>query len=171
MSSRQSAGSGSRSSMRLEAAGDRLDRRERVVDLVAEHADEPLPRLPLFLAQRLAQVGEHEQLVRPSALAERRCGAPPSGRTPPGNAMSIDARRRRRRGSRPSPSSLGACARAAARPAAPSSRSPARLTSRSACALVEGEDGDVDLRHHRAQQRRRFERAEPLRRAASRRAR
>ena len=54
------------------------------------------------------------------------------------------------------------CGRAAARPAAPSSRSPARLTSRSALRAVEGEDGDVDLDHHRAQQRAGLERAEPL---------
>ena len=71
MSSRQSAGGGSRSTIVDEAAGDRLDRRERVVHLVADDANQPLPRLALFFAQRLAEVGEHEQLVRPAALAER----------------------------------------------------------------------------------------------------
>ena len=70
MSSRQSAGGGSRSTMRREAAGDRLDRRERVVHLVADDADQPLPRLPFLFAQRLAQVREHEQLVRAAALPE-----------------------------------------------------------------------------------------------------
>ena len=55
---------------RRQAAGDRLDRRERVVHLVADDADQPLPGLALLFAQRLAQVGEHQQLVRPAALAE-----------------------------------------------------------------------------------------------------
>ena len=53
-----------------EAAGDRLDGRERVVHLVADDANQALPRLPFLLAQRLAQIGEHEQLVRPAALPE-----------------------------------------------------------------------------------------------------
>ena len=42
---------------RLEASGNRLDGRERVVDLVADDADETLPRLALFVAQRTTDVG------------------------------------------------------------------------------------------------------------------
>ena len=38
---------------------------------MAEHAHETLPRLQLLFAQRLAHVGEHEQLVRTSVLPER----------------------------------------------------------------------------------------------------
>ena len=47
-----------------EAPGDRDDRGERVVDLVPQHADEPLPGQTLLLAKRAAQIGEHEQVVR-----------------------------------------------------------------------------------------------------------
>ena len=56
----------------LDAVRDRLDRRQRVVDLVRQHADDALPRLLLFLAQRAAQVGEHEQLMRLAVAVERR---------------------------------------------------------------------------------------------------
>jgi hypothetical protein len=38
---------------------------------VAQHADEALPGLQLLLAQRLADVGQHEQCVRPTVLTER----------------------------------------------------------------------------------------------------
>ena len=145
---------------RFEAAGDRLDRRERVVDLVADDADQPLPRLALFVAQRPADVGEHEQLMRTSSLAERRAPHFPAARRA-GERDVLDARRLRRRGTR-AVRARRRCGRAAARPAAPSSRSPARLTSRSVVRAVEGEDGDVDLDHHRAQQRAGLERAEPL---------
>ena len=55
---------------RREAAGDRLDRRQRIVHLVADDADQPLPGLPFFFPQRLAEVGQHQQLVRAAALAE-----------------------------------------------------------------------------------------------------
>src|SRR5690606_2098678 len=54
----------------LEAGGDGLDRGERVVDLVSEDTDEPLPRLPLLLAERAADVGEDDERVRQSALPE-----------------------------------------------------------------------------------------------------
>src|SRR5207237_9646272 len=54
-----------------QALGDRLDRGERVVQLVAEHADEALPRLPLLLAPRAAHVGDDEELMRQPALAKR----------------------------------------------------------------------------------------------------
>src|SRR5262249_57191126 len=54
----------------VEAAGDRLYRGERVVQLVPDDADQPLPRLAFLLAKRLAHVGQHEQLVRQPALPE-----------------------------------------------------------------------------------------------------
>ena len=146
---------------RRETSGDRLDRRERVVDLVAEHAHESLPRLQLFFAQRLADVGEHEQRVRPSVLAKRSATHFPS----PGAAGKRDVHRTRRRTLQTLRRARPArrFGRAAARPAGPSSRSPARFTRRNAIVVVEREHGDVDLRHHRAQQRRRLHRAEPLR--------
>ena len=48
----------------LQASGDRLDRRQRVVELMPEHPDQALPGLALFLAQRTAHVGEDEQPAR-----------------------------------------------------------------------------------------------------------
>ena len=57
---------------RLEAPGNRLDWRERIVDLVADDAYQALPGLPLLVAQRTADVGEDQELVRPALLTERR---------------------------------------------------------------------------------------------------
>ena len=37
---------------------------------MADDADQPLPRLTLFVAQRPADVGEHQQLVRTPFLTE-----------------------------------------------------------------------------------------------------
>ena len=53
-----------------QAAGDGLDRRERVVHLVADDADQALKRLPLFFSQRTTQIREHQQLVGASTLPE-----------------------------------------------------------------------------------------------------
>jgi len=65
----------------VQRAGHRLDRRERPVDLVANDAHEALPGLPLFLAQRAAQVRDHEQLVRPAAVAKAAPANLPTPRT------------------------------------------------------------------------------------------
>ena len=154
---------------RLEAAGDRADRRERVVELVADHADQALPGLALLVAQRAAHVGQHDELHRLAALAEAgaahveaaggRPGTPPrrcGSARPSGTARGRPPRRRGRRSR-----SEGA----------PSSRSPARFMSCSSRRRVEREHGDVDLLHHLAQQRRRLEGARAAARAASGRAR
>ena len=78
---------------RFEAAGDRLDRRQRIVDLVADDADQSLPGLALLVAQRAADVGEHEQLMRTALLPERRAAhLPAAGRA--GKRHVLDARRR-----------------------------------------------------------------------------
>ena len=74
-----------------QAAGNRLDRRQRVVQLVTEDADEALPRGALLVAQRLAHVGQHHQVVGEPALPERRVPhLPASGRAGQGNRL--DAR-------------------------------------------------------------------------------
>ncbi len=65
---------------RLEAPGNRLDRRERVVDFVPDDPDEALPGLAFFVAKRPAHVGEHDELVRTSLLPKRRPpNLPPAG--------------------------------------------------------------------------------------------
>ena len=53
MSSRQSSGSCSRAMMLMQAAGDRFNGRERIVQLMAQHANQPLPGLQFLLAQGL----------------------------------------------------------------------------------------------------------------------
>src|SRR5690349_10170695 len=54
-----------------ETSGNRLDRRERIVELVAQHAQQSLPRSPLFFTKRLTQVSQHQQLKLVPALAKR----------------------------------------------------------------------------------------------------
>ena len=61
MSSSQSSARGVLLQQRSQTGRDRLDRRERVVQLVSKHANQPLPRLQFFFAQRAGQVGDHEQ--------------------------------------------------------------------------------------------------------------
>ena len=79
-SSRQSAGGGSRRSKPSKAAGDRFDRRERIVHFVAEHPNESLPGVAFLFAQRAAQIGQDEQLMRQAALAKVAFAARPSDR-------------------------------------------------------------------------------------------
>src|SRR5436190_7614610 len=55
----------------LETAGDRLDRRERVVELVPEHADEAVPGVALLLAQRDVDVAQDDESVWKAALPKR----------------------------------------------------------------------------------------------------
>ena len=88
VSPRQSSGSGSRCDELAQRAGHRFDRRERAVELVADHAHEPLPRLPLLLAQRPAEIRDHEQLVRLAAFAETAAPDLPAARSRPGTGAS-----------------------------------------------------------------------------------
>ena len=53
-----------------ERRGHRVDGGERVVELVAEHADQPLPGLALLLAQGLREIGDHQQPVGAPLFAE-----------------------------------------------------------------------------------------------------
>ena len=130
---------------RCAGSGDRLDRRERVVDLVAEHADQPLPGLALLGAQRaLRSVSTSSWCGRPPW--RKCCAAPPSGPAPPGKVRVERARRlaveaaRRARAPRRRPSSRSAgCAE---QPLA------ARDSPAEPPLAVEGEDGDVDLLDH-----------------------
>ena len=144
---------------RRQAPGDRLDRRERVVHLVPDDANQALPRLSLFLAQRLAQIGEHQQLVRPPALPEQASPDFPPAHAA-GKRRGDDARR------------LAAQALVEIEfGRAPPEEPLRRLTQETRAGavhelqlvfLVEREDRDVDLRHHFSQQGRRLERVEPL---------
>src|SRR5436305_1613271 len=65
-----------------EAPRDRLDRCERVVDLMTQHAHEPLPGLQLLFAERLAHVREDEQRVRTAILSKQSATYFPAPRSP-----------------------------------------------------------------------------------------
>src|SRR6185436_16728476 len=142
-----------------EAAGDRLDRRQRVVDLVADDANQPLPCLPLFVAQRPADVGEDEQLMRTSALPERRAPYFPAAGGA-GERDVLDARGLAGE-TRAQPQLLGGASKQLLGRLREQALAGA-IDQAQRLSAVEGEDGDVDLDHHRAQQRAGLERAEPL---------
>ena len=113
----------------LEAVGDRLDRRQRVVDLVADDTNQTLPRLALFVAQRAADIGQHQQLERHAALPEWPCRT--SQRPGPAGKRQlalVGAAHGRGRAPAPVRRRSGP---AAVRWAVASRRSPARFTSRS----------------------------------------
>ena len=118
--------------IRCNLCGDRLDGRERVVDLVREHADDPLPRGLLLLAQRPAEVGQHDQLVRPAFAVERRATHLIAGRGARPNVRSTSRRASPTR----YPRSRAARGRPAERlgPGLPSIRSAALLTKSSCSA-------------------------------------
>ena len=126
---------------------------------MADDANEPLPGLTLLFAQRLAQVGEHEQLVRETALPER--AAPDF---PPADAAGkggVDHARRLTgqailQADLVRPTAEQALGALAEEPGA------GPVDELQLLVLVEGEDGDVDFRHDFSQQRGRLERVEAL---------
>ena len=139
--------------------------RERVVDLVAQHPHEPLPRRALLRAQRAAQVGQHQQLVRPAVLPESSAahlpapGAPGKGGLERARRLALQARGEPQRVRVQAQQPLG---RLAQQPLAAAVHQPEPLLG------VEGEDGDVDLLDDAPEQRRGLERAAAAARAASR---
>jgi hypothetical protein len=144
---------------RLEAARDRLDGRQRVVDLVSDHPNQPLPCLALFVAQRAADVGEHEELVRPSLLPERGAAHFPAA-AGAGERDVVDARRRPFE-ARAQPEFVRPPAQQLFGRRAEQSLACAVDEAKGVCG-VEGEHRHVDLDHHGAQECARLDRAQPL---------
>ena len=112
----------------------------------------------LLVAQRLADVGQHHQ-VWGARAAGTACAAPPSARSPRAGQSA------RSRPARIEPVIHLEVGRVAIEQ--PLGRSPEQalagvVDQPQAPAFVEGEDGDVELRHDLAQQRRRLERVEAL---------
>ena len=58
----------------MQAPGNRLDGRQRVIQFMAHDTNQTLPGETLFFPQGPAHIGEHDQGVRHSPLPER---APP----------------------------------------------------------------------------------------------
>src|SRR5437016_6852167 len=56
---------------RFQAGGKRLDWSKRIIHLVAEHANQPLPGAAFFFAQRATEIRQHEQLMRQALLPKR----------------------------------------------------------------------------------------------------
>ena len=159
MSSRQSSGNGSCDAMRFEAAGDRLDRRERVVELVAEHAYQAMPGFALLLPERDIDIAQHDERVRQPALPERAAPHLPlaaaAGKSNVHHSGSAAVETRREAdvvGRAPHQLLDGT----------PEQPLAGAIDQPQLVLIVEREDGDIDLAHHRPQQRRRLERAQPL---------
>src|SRR6266545_6712341 len=133
---------------RGQAAGNRLDGCEGVVQLVTDHPYETLPGLALLFAQRLADVGQHEQLVWFSALPERSLpDFPParsSGKVDVAHARSRACFRLESEFRCPPPDDFG-CWPAEQMLAIP-------VYERELAMAIEREDCHVDLRHHGVQQ-------------------
>jgi hypothetical protein len=126
---------------------------------VADDADQPLPRLAFLVAQRAADVGEHQELMGPAALPERRAPHFPAARRA-GKRDILDPGRLAREAG-PQTELVGGAAeqllgRLRQQPLAGAIDQTQRVRA------VEGEDGDVDFDHHRPQQRAGLERSETL---------
>src|SRR5206468_8842949 len=132
---------------------------ERVVELVAEDADEALPGLAFLFAQGAAHVGEHEELQGQSSLAKSAAPRlPPSGAA--GQGKVEDARRARVEALRETQLRGQAAQQLLLRP---SEQALARAVGQPEPVLaVEREDRDVDLLHHLAQESGRLEGAQAL---------
>ena len=142
----------------------RFDRRERIIQLVAEDANQALPGLALFVAQRAAQIGEHEQLVRQAAFAKTAATHFPTAGFARKSDL-LDAR--------------GLAVRHSARPSSPAFRAEqmflglienafaGAIHEAERAATIEGENGHVNFLHHLAQQRGGFERASRCSRSVS----
>ncbi len=65
---------------RQQASGDGLDGCERIRKLVAENANQALPRDLLLFLQRLAHVGKQQQGMRRAVLAKERLAQQPARR-------------------------------------------------------------------------------------------
>src|SRR5205807_6100571 len=142
-----------------------LNGRERVVQLVSEHTHDALPSFQFFLAKRLAQVRDDEELVRHAALAETAAAHAPAAQD-----SAVAGKRLRKRVRRAAVAHAQAVVEAqllrrAQQRALQREREQtlARAVDETEPAFgVEGEDGNVNLRHHRAQQRRRFQSADAV---------
>src|SRR5208283_1938910 len=146
---------------RLQRGGDRLYRGERVVELVAQDADEALPRLHLLLAQGPADVAEHQELVRPPVLAERPSPHAPAPVGAGGLGRAQDT--------------VGLPLQAVGEadlPRAPPDEALTRLAEQALAGgvdeaqprvRVEREDGDIDLLHHGGEERSGLKGPAPLR--------
>src|SRR6202035_2465692 len=60
---------------------DGLNRRERIVELVAHHANQALPGLALFIAEGAAQIAEHHEVMRQAGLPKQTASHAPAAGT------------------------------------------------------------------------------------------
>ena len=123
-------------------------------------ADQALPRQPLFFAERAAQIGENDELVRAATLPKRTSPhGPPSGTA--GETNLHGPRRRAFEAARQGKFFRGQVEqtlRGASQKAFAGAVDQLQFLR-----VVKREHGHVDLFHDGAQQRRRFERSQPLR--------
>ena len=132
---------------------------QRVVQLVSQDPDDPLPCLTLLFAKRPADVGQDEKRVRKAALAERAPAHLPAPRSAregrvedAGRVLAQELAQGQLRGEPAEDSGLGLSEQPLS----------GAVCQAEPALLIEGEDRDVDLGHDAAQQRRRLERAQPL---------
>src|SRR6476620_889896 len=112
---------------------------------MAKHTDEPLPGLALFFAQRAAEVGDDEQLVRHAVFAELSVAdGPASVLAGKGDLRGLRAGRLQKF---LKPKFFRGESEHARRDASHELFAGA-IDDAKTLLLVEGEDGDVNLHHH-----------------------
>ena len=142
-----------------QTAGDTLDRCERVIDLMRQHADQPQPGLPFLFPQCTGQIGEQQQHMRTAVLDVVAPSEFPASRGASQTEFEQARRVTFQRGPQPQPSglqpqhTLGRTAEHAL---------PFTVHEPQPAVGVEPEHGDVDRVHDPLQQRRRRERTQPM---------
>ncbi len=143
----------------LQTLRDGLNGRERIVQFMPKNANEPLPRFALFIAERPAQITQDDEMMWQAALPERPATQPPA----PGTT-----RKGQLHGVRGLAFQTGAQSQFLRGEAQQTPFRTAQQTFTGAidqaqlAVVIEGEDGQVNLLHHGAQEGVGFQRAQAL---------
>ena len=142
-----------------EAAGNRADGRQRIVQFVAQHAQETLPGLPFFVAQGVAEVGQHQQLVGLSVLSKGAAAHGPASHAARKGALQCPYRRAFEALGK---AEFGGAALEHALYGFAHQLLPGAVGQLEALLLVKGEHRNTDLLHYGAQQGAGFQCAQAL---------
>src|SRR5438128_8063523 len=145
-----------------ETGGHRLDWRQRIVQLVAQHTQQSLPRLAFFFAQRLTQIRQYQQLVRQAAFAKDTTTHTPAANAAGKNHLQdlVTVRLPRLETNVETKLLAGSPQQACRRLSQQFLTGP--VNQPQSLIRIKSKDSEIDLRHHGAQQRGGFHRSQPL---------
>src|SRR6185437_8473159 len=141
------------------ALRDRFNRRQRIIELMPDDANQPLPREALLFAERVTQIGNQHELMRLAALAKAAAMDFPPAHFPGERDLS-DVRRFHREAKLDAEFLRGVADGAFGGPVEDAFSGP--INQAQTVGRVERKHSDIDFLHHFAQEGRRFYGAEAL---------